>query len=118
MLGLFVRSVGVGRCRETEWCGALRFGACDQAGFGGRAEFRERGRAAFDAVGAMGHAVRVAVEEAERDQAFAGADRDLRRDGRQRPQVGQHLQRGGPSFSGCGRRPDASADCSSDWRTR
>ena len=75
--------------------GALRFGTCDQAGFGGRAEFRERGRAAFDAVGAMCHTVRVAVDEAQRDQAFADADRDLRRDGRQHPRVGQQLQRGG-----------------------
>ena len=110
----------------------LCFRRGEPSGFCGGSEFGEQGqwcgatfhRAGFDAVGAVGHAVRVAVEDSQRDQAFAGAERRLWRMSRvshercQHPGVGQHLQRGGESFSGWGWRPDASADCSSDWRTR
>ena len=67
----------------------LRGLAGGQAVSGGGAEFGQqcqRGgatfdRAGFDAVGALAHAVAPAVEDSQRDQAFAGADRDQRRDG-------------------------------------
>ena len=83
------------------------FGGGDEAFAGGGSGFgeeRQWGRAAFDgagfaAIGAVGHAVRVAVPESEFDQAFSGAGVDRAGVGRavcgnggQGPRVGQHLQ--------------------------
>ena len=69
----------------------LRFLASDESGSRGGAEFGEQGQwcgatfdgAGFHAIRTVGDAMRVAVENSQRDQTFAGADADQRRDGRE-----------------------------------
>ena len=81
----------------------LCFRAGDGFGAGDFAKFREQrdgvGTAfdgpRLDSIRAVGDAVGMAVEDSQRDEAFAMADRDQRWGGGEHPRVGQHLQRGG-----------------------